>query len=126
METDIIELRTGSGRSGRNGNRQTISINLIHAGVTTQLFFGPNADLTEISLNENYLACAPDSESTLDIKLQNGSIIQSACTGKFINNLQGLINDRQRLIIYRLASEVLIYAIRIHYMFPLRIIDARS
>ena len=80
VQKDIIELRS----TGNNGRE--ISINLIDAGGTKQLLFGPNADEPWIYIDGNLIQCTSDGpedgESTYVLKIQNGIIIQSACIGR--------------------------------------------
>ena len=74
---DIIELRNG----GKNGVR--ISLNLINHGITTQLFFGKNADLTSVVIDGNNKQCSKKKEITSAIGIRDGEIIKSACVGSF-------------------------------------------
>ena len=74
---DIIELRNG----GKNGVR--ISLNLIIHGISTQLFFGQNADLTSVVIDGNNNECSELKEITSAIKIHDGRIVQSECTGLF-------------------------------------------
>ena len=74
---DIIELRNG----GQDGVR--ISLELIHNGISTQLFFGENADLTSVVIDENNNACGEQDEITSSIRIYDGRIIDSACIGSF-------------------------------------------
>ena len=74
---DIIELRNG----GTNGVR--ISLNLINHGISTQLFFGQNADLTSVVIDGNNNECSELKEITSAIKIHDGRIIQSECIGLF-------------------------------------------
>jgi len=88
IENDIIELHNG----GNDGVE--ISVNLIFNGMTTQLLFGPNAESTRTAIDGNGFRCksaeemkseglGDDSLSEISqfIRIQNGKIIQSACTG---------------------------------------------
>ena len=81
VEKDIIELRS----TGKNGRE--ISINLIDGGVTRQLLFGPNADKPWIYIDDNQIQCTSDEESTNVLKIKNGIIIQSACIGRELTQL---------------------------------------
>ena len=74
---DIIELQNG----GKNGVR--ISLNLINHGISTQLFFGQNADLTSVVIDGNNNECSELKEITSAIKIHDGRIVQSECTGLF-------------------------------------------
>ena len=74
---DIIELRNG----GNDGVR--ISLELIYNGMSTQLFFGENADLTSVVIDENNNECRKQREITSKIKILDGKIIESECTGAF-------------------------------------------
>ena len=74
---DIIELRNG----GTNGVR--ISLNQINNGSSTQFFFGPNADLTSVVIDGNNNVCSEKREITSGIKIHDGKIIKSECTGLF-------------------------------------------
>ena len=74
---DIIELRNG----GTNGVR--ISLNLKNHGISTQLFFGQNADLTSVVIDGNNNECSELKEITSAIKIHDGRIIQSECIGLF-------------------------------------------
>lgn len=84
MESDIIELRNG----GTDG--VDISINLINARVTTQLRFGLNADLTNIWIDGDVFKCGNESELAYAIRIQNKSIIHSACIGEFVKSRSNL------------------------------------
>ena len=79
MKNDIFELRNG----GTDGVK--ISVILSHGGMTTQLMFGSNEDLTEILIDGNLMNCASSWEHTPSIKIQNGNIVRSACKGEFLN-----------------------------------------
>ena len=72
---DIIELRNG----GIDGVR--ISLKLIHNGISTQLFFGRNADLASVVIDENNNACGEQNEITSAIRINDGRIIESECRG---------------------------------------------
>ena len=72
---DIIELRNG----GKDGVR--ISLEVFHNGSSTQLFFGENADLTSVVIDENNNACGEQNEITSAIKIHDGKIIKSQCEG---------------------------------------------
>ena len=74
---DIIELRHG----GTNGVR--ISLGLIYGGISTQLFFGPNADLSSVAIDEDDNKCSETNEVTSKIRIQDGKIIESECLGNF-------------------------------------------
>ena len=74
---DIIELRDG----GNDGVR--ISLALIYNGISTQLLFGQNADLTSVVIDENGNECRKQREITSKIKILDGKIIESECTGAF-------------------------------------------
>ena len=76
---DIIELRNG----GSDGVR--ISLEIFHNGSSTQLFFGENADLTSVVIDENNNACGEQNEITSAIKIHDGRIIKSECIGLFHN-----------------------------------------
>ena len=93
IENDIIELQYGG------TDAVQISINLINEGVTTQLLFGPNAKSTWIAIDGNGFRCNLAEDMELEsagvvhvgevsqfIRIQNGKIIQSACTGKLMNH----------------------------------------
>ena len=75
---DIIELRNG----GKDGVR--ISLGLIYNGISTQLFFGQNADLTSVVIDGNNNECSDQNEITSTIKIHDGTITESECTGLFI------------------------------------------
>ena len=72
---DIIELRNG----GLNGVR--VSVKLIHNEVTSQLFFGQNADLNSVVIDGNNNQCSEQREITSAIRIQDGRIIESECKG---------------------------------------------
>ena len=55
---DLIELRNG----GKDGVR--ISLKLVNNGLSTQLFFGQNADLTSIVIDGNNNECSKQNEIT--------------------------------------------------------------
>ena len=74
---DIIELRNG----GINGVR--ISLELIHKGISTQLSFGKNADLTSVVIDGNNNVCDEQNEITSAIRIHDANIIKSECTGSF-------------------------------------------
>ena len=74
---DIIELRNG----GTDGVR--ISLGLIYGGISTQLFFGPNADLFSVVIDKNNNECSEKNEITSKIRIQDGKIIESECLGNF-------------------------------------------
>ena len=74
---DLIELQNG----GKNGVR--ISLNQINNGSSTQFFFGPNADLTSVVIDGNNNVCREKREITSGIKIHDGKIIKSECTGSF-------------------------------------------
>ena len=74
---DIIELRNG----GNNGVR--ISVTLINDGITSQLFFGKNADLTSVLIDGNNNRCSANDEFTSSIRIHDGNIIKSKCIGSF-------------------------------------------
>ena len=76
---DIVELRNG----GTDGVR--ISLEVFHNGSSTQLFFGENADLTSVVIDENNNACGEQNEITSAIKIHDGRIIKSECIGLFNN-----------------------------------------
>ena len=82
---DIIELRSG----GNNGVR--ISVSLINNGITSQLFFGKNADLTSVWIDGNRNRCSEQKELTSSIRIQNGNIIGSQCIGSLIYITSDLI-----------------------------------
>ena len=82
---DIIELRSG----GNNGVR--ISVKLINNGITSQLFFGKNADLTSVWIDGNRNRCSEQKELTSSIRIQNGNIIGSQCIGSLIYITSDLI-----------------------------------
>ena len=75
---DIIELRNG----GKNGVR--ISLKLINNGISTELFFGKNADLTSVVIDGNNNACDEQNEVTSAIRIHDGRLIKSECIGSFI------------------------------------------
>ena len=92
IENDIIELQY------RGADAVQISINLINEDVTTQLLFGPKAKSTWTAIGKFGIRCKSAEEMRLEstgvvrvgevsrfIRIQNGKIIQSACTGKFMN-----------------------------------------
>ena len=79
MKNDIFELRNGG------TDRVKISVILNHGGMTTQLMFGSNEDLTQIWIDGNKMNCASSWETTPSIKIQNGNIVRSACKGEFLN-----------------------------------------
>ena len=72
---DIIELRNG----GKNGVR--ISLNQINNGSSTQFLFGKNADLTSVVIDGNNNDCSEQREITSGIKIHDGRVIKSECTG---------------------------------------------
>ena len=74
---DIIELRNG----GINGVR--VSVKLINKGISSQLFFGQNADLTWVIIDGNGNQCSEQKEITSAIKILDGRIIKSQCKGSF-------------------------------------------
>ena len=74
---DIIELRNG----GKDGGR--ISVKLINNGISTQLLFGQNADLTSVFIDGNNNKCRKKKEITPAIKIHDGKIIESECLGSF-------------------------------------------
>ena len=74
---NVIELRNG----GKDGVR--ISLKLINNGIATQLFFGPNADLTSVAIDGNKHECNDQKEVTSAIKIYDGRIIESECIGSF-------------------------------------------
>ena len=78
LSRDIYELRNG----GKNGVR--ISLQLIKNGISTQLFFGKNADLTSVVIDGNNNKCREDNEVTTGIRIHDGKIIESKCKGWFI------------------------------------------
>ena len=75
---DIIELRNG----GSDGVR--ISIELITNGIGTQFFFGENADLSSVVIDGNNNECGEQTEITSAIKIHDGKIIESECSGSFM------------------------------------------
>ena len=72
---DMIELRNG----GENGVQ--ISLNIINNEKSTQLLFGPNADLTSVFIDVNNNECSEQNEITSAITIHDGKIIKSECTG---------------------------------------------
>ena len=74
---DTIELRSG----GLNGVR--VSLQLIHNEVTSQLFFGQNADLTSVVIDGNNNQCSDQREITSAIRIHDGRILESECIGTF-------------------------------------------
>ena len=72
---DIIELRNG----GKDGVR--ISLGMIYNGISTQFFFGQNADLTSVVIDGNNNDCSEQREITSAIKIHDGTITESECTG---------------------------------------------
>ena len=72
---DIFELRNG----GKNGVR--ISVKLIDNGISSQLFFGQNADLTSVVIDGNNNECSEQNEITSAIRIHGGRIIESECIG---------------------------------------------
>ena len=79
IKNDIFELRNGGADAVK------ISVILTRGGMTTQLMFGLNEDLTEIWINGNLMNCGGGYETTPSIKIQNGIIVRSACKGEFLN-----------------------------------------
>ena len=75
-KNDIIELRNGG------NDRVAFQVNLIDAGVRTQLRFAKNADRTTIHMAGDEDWCYEKWESTPAIKIQDGKIIESACISK--------------------------------------------
>ena len=76
MENDIIELRNGG------YDNVHISVNLINAGVKTQLFFGSNANLPKIRIHGSNIVCGEFEETAPAIKIQKGKVIESTCIGQ--------------------------------------------
>ena len=76
VKNDIIELRNGG------NDRVAFQVNLVHAGVRTQLRFAKNADQTTVHMSGNEDWCYDLWESTPAIKIQDGKIIESACISK--------------------------------------------
>ena len=85
LENDIFEIRHNGPNDG-----VSIHVNLNHGDVTTQLLFGPNADLDFITMDAllnggaTLMAvdgwyCKPEHEATGTIKIQNNAIIESSC-----------------------------------------------
>ena len=74
---DIIELRNG----GKDGVR--VSLNQINNGISTQLFFGQNADLTSVVIDGNNNECSEQNEITSAISIYDGRIMKSECIGSF-------------------------------------------
>ena len=74
---DIIELLNG----GKDGVR--ISLKLINNGISSQFFFGQNADLTSVVIDGNNNACSEHNEITSAIRIHDGRIIESECKGSF-------------------------------------------
>ena len=74
---DLIELRNG----GKDGVR--ISLKLVNNGLSTQLFFGQNADLTSIVIDGNNNECSKQNEITSAISIRNEKITESACIGSY-------------------------------------------
>ena len=72
---NVIELRNG----GKNGVR--ISVKLINNGISSQLFFGQNADLTSIVIDGNNNQCDDQKEISSAIRIHDGRIIESECIG---------------------------------------------
>ena len=78
LQSDIFELRHSGGNNG-----VTISVNLIYQGVTSQLLFGIQADLTWIKIDGDGLQCKTDVEAAFTLRIKNGKIIESECIGLF-------------------------------------------
>ena len=85
LENDIFEIRHNGPNDG-----VSIHVNLNHGDVTTQLLFGPNADLDFITMDAllnggatlmsvDGWYCRPEHEATGTIKIQNNAIIESSC-----------------------------------------------
>ena len=74
---DKIELRNG----GRDGVR--ISLKLKNDGNSTELFFGQNADLKSVIIDENENECSKQNEIASAIRIHDGRVIQSECLGEF-------------------------------------------
>ena len=72
---DTIELRNG----GIDGVR--VSLKLINNEVTSQLFFGQNADLNSVVIDGNNNQCSEQREITSAIRIHDGRIIESECIG---------------------------------------------
>ena len=79
LPSDIIELRNG----GNDGVR--ISIELITNGISTQLFFGQNADLTSVVIDGNNNECGEQTEILSAVKIHDGRIIESECIGSSLS-----------------------------------------
>ena len=77
LSHDIIELLNG----GKDGVR--ISLKLIYDGISSQLFFGQNADLTSVVIDGNNNECSEHREITTAIRIHDGRIIESECKGSF-------------------------------------------
>ena len=82
---DIIELRNG----GTDGVR--ISLKLVYNGTSTRLFFGQNADLTEVVIDGDNNKCSEKNEVTSAIRIHDGKIIESACKGSLIQSKLNLL-----------------------------------
>ena len=79
VENDMLELRIVD--ETRTGRGTGISVNLINAGVTTTLLFGSSGTDTEFALDPDSLLCRSPWENAPAIRIQNGTVIQSACIG---------------------------------------------
>ena len=80
LQNDIFELRHSGGNNG-----VTISVNLIYQGVTSQLLFGLDADLSSIKIDGDGLKCKINVEASYNLRILNGKIIESECIGLSIN-----------------------------------------
>ena len=58
-----------------------ISLNQIKNGSSTQFLFGQNADLTSVVIDGNNNDCSEQREITSAIKIHDGRVIKSECTG---------------------------------------------
>ena len=74
---DKIELRNG----GKNEVR--ISLKLKNGGNRTELFFGQNADLNSVVIDENENECTKQNEKASTIIIYDERVIQSECLGEF-------------------------------------------
>ena len=48
-------------------------------GIVTQLLFGSNGNLDWVRMDSDHLECSTTKETTIAIKIKNGSVIQSNC-----------------------------------------------
>ena len=76
LENDIFEIRHSGGNNG-----VTIYVNIVHEGITSQLFFGSKMDLSWVTIDGDDLKCLENIESTNSIRIKNRNIIDSQCIG---------------------------------------------